>query len=127
MKRIFTAIIGCMVLISLCYLTPPKAIGGSIEYDVADSAKITRVNYYIEMWKGRNRLIFEIGVKNTSAVAHQYRLKIFLQEGPSAGALYPRKGNPPVIKPGDEYRLKLPFLYEELPAGFIIKVTELNL
>jgi len=27
------------------------------------------------------------------------------------------------IKPGAECKLKLPFLYEKLPAGFTIKIT----
>ena len=46
MKRICTIVLGCMILISFCYLTPPNAIGGAIEYDVADSAEITRGTYY---------------------------------------------------------------------------------
>jgi len=42
MKRICTIVLECMILISFCYLTPPNAIGGAIEYDVTDSAEITR-------------------------------------------------------------------------------------
>lgn len=126
MKRGSKVLVGLMVMGLMLHVLPMEATSGGISYDVADSAEIGQITYSLEMWKGAKRLMFEIEVKNVSQEPHQYRLKIFLVDGPSAGALYPRKGNPPVIKPGETYKLKLPLLYEKLPAGFDIRITQLD-
>jgi len=96
-----------------------------VAYNVCPSAKITKVEYFIKKYKGAPRLHFTIAIKNVSKEPKRFRVQIFLPEGPSAGGFYPRKGKPPVMKPGEELSRTFPMYFSTIPSGFTIVVKEL--
>ncbi len=117
---------------SFCGIVSAKSTGennSAIAYDVVSSAQIIKVAYYLEKFKERETVHFEIEVKNISSEPKRFKLKVFIAGGPEApGAVYyyPRKGNPPVIKSGESYMKPLPMVFfDRLPTGFTIKVEEM--
>jgi len=131
-KNKLTIILGVLILfigsiiLASCATTSGKAkTGAAITYDVCSSAKITSVSYFIKKYKGAPRLHIKIGIKNISKEPKRFRVKIFLSEGPSSGGFYPRKGKPPVIKPGKELSRTFPMYFSKFPSGFTIVVQEL--
>jgi len=98
----------------------------AVMYDVVSSAQITKVSYYLDKFKGRETVHFEVGVKNISSEPKRFKLKVFISDGPGAAYYYPRKGKPPVLKPGESYMKPLPMVFfDRLPTGFTIKVEEM--
>jgi hypothetical protein len=99
---------------------------GGIEYQVVPSAMITKVVYYLEDFRGRNTVYFEISVKNTSNEPKRFKLTVLIPDGPGAAYYYPREGNPPVLKPGEVHVQPLPLIfYDKLPGSFTIQVEEM--
>jgi hypothetical protein len=96
-----------------------------IVFDLVPTAQVTQVNYYLKKFKGKETIFFEIGVKNISNEPKRFKLKVFIHDGPSAAYYYPRKGKPPVIKPGEVYTKPLPVvIYPKIPHGFTIRVED---
>ena len=53
-------------------------------------------------------------------------MTVDIQEGPVASYFYPRKGKPPLLKPGEEYCKPMPMVFfNKLPASFSIIVSEM--
>jgi hypothetical protein len=67
----------------------------------------------------------KVGIKNISDKPLRYRLSIFLPDGVSSGGFYPRKGKPPVLKPGEEKARTFPMYYDSIPDAYTLKVDEL--
>jgi hypothetical protein len=83
----------------------------NIEYQVTPEAEVTQLKCEIGTHKGKPSLIFTAGVKNVSSEPLRYRLNIFLMDmDKAAGHLIPRKGKPPVLEPGKEKTVKIPFI-----------------
>lgn len=83
---------------------------GNIEWDICKSAEITSFACELGSFKKKPALIYTVTVKNTSNAPHRYRLNIFLlDQDKAAGFLVPRKGKPPVVKPGETATVKIPF------------------
>jgi hypothetical protein len=66
-----------------------------------------------------------VGIKNISDEPLRYRVSIFLPDGASSGGFYPRKGKPPVVKPGEEKVRTFPMYYDKIPEAITVKVDEL--
>ena len=116
---------GLLVFVLFMFQT---AFGVEMSFQTPASLALSKVTYDVAKFKGKDRLIFEITIKNVSSDPHRYRLRIALTNGPSAGALCPRKGKPPQISPGKEFTVKLPFLdYDKMPEGVAISLTEIKL
>jgi hypothetical protein len=119
-------------LLSACATTGKPAaqagIAPNITYQVADSAQLTKVAYYLKDYEGAERLHMELTVKNISSEAKRYRVHIFLPEGPGGGSLFPRKvkGDAKGIAAGEEHSMALPMYFDRLPSGFTIVVKELG-
>ena len=94
---------------------------------VCPTAKITTLEYFLKKSKfsGGPKLHMKIGIKNTSDKPHRYRVSIFLPDGASSGGFYPRKGKPPVLKPGEEKVRTFPMYYGSIPDAYTVKVDEL--
>ena len=105
-----------------------EGISQNIVYDVADSAQISKISYYLKNYKGAERLHIAIAVKNISSETKRYRVNIFLPEGPSGGGLYPRKvkGDVKGVPAGEEHSREFPMYFDQLPSGFTIIVKELG-
>ncbi len=94
---------------------------------VCPTAKITTLECFMKESKfsGGPKLHMKIGIKNISDQPHRYRVSIFLPDGASSGGFYPRKGKPPVLKPGEEKVLTFPMYYDSIPDAYTVKVDEL--
>jgi hypothetical protein len=94
---------------------------------VCPTAKITTVEYFLKKSKfsGGPKLHMKVGIKNISDKPLRYRLSIFLPDGVSSGGFYPRKGKPPVLKPGEEKARTFPMYYDSIPDAYTLKVDEL--
>jgi hypothetical protein len=116
------------VLISGCATQPEKKGNGPVEtLQVCPTATISTLEYSKEKSKvsGGPKLHVKVGVTNISDKPLRYRVSIFLPDGASSGGFYPRKGNPAVLKPGEEKVRKFPMYYDEIPDAVTIKVDEL--
>ena len=83
---------------------------GSIDWNICKSAKITSFTCELGSFKKRQALVYTVAIKNTCTAPHRYRLNIFLlDQDKAAGFLVPRKGRPPVVKPGETVTVKIPF------------------
>ena len=121
--------------LSLCFLggcastgstgggTAGGGIPSNIRYDVVKGAEITKVAYFFEKYQGKDRLHFEVTIKNLTDQTKRYRLNILLPEGPAAGGFYPVKGNG--IEPGKDLTQKYPMYFHSMPTGFTLVVKEL--
>ncbi|RLB73224.1 MAG: hypothetical protein DRH03_03535 [Deltaproteobacteria bacterium] len=83
---------------------------GDVEWQLCGDAEITSFVCELGSFKKKPALVYTVAVKNNSAKPHRYRLNIFLlDQDKAAGHLVPRKGKPPVVKPGETVTVKVPF------------------
>jgi len=83
---------------------------GDIEWQVCKVAEVTSFACEVGKVKKKQALIYTVAIKNTDSKPHRYRLNIFLLDQDKAvGHLVPRKGKPPVVKPGATATVKVPF------------------
>ena len=83
---------------------------GAVEWQICAGAEITSFACELGTFKKKAALVYTVSVKNSSDKAHRYRLNIFLLDQDKAvGHLVPRKGKPPVVKPGETVTVKMPF------------------
>jgi len=115
------------VLISGCATAPKKGEGPVATLKVCPSAEITTLNYFMKKSKfsGGEKFHIKVGIKNISDKGKRYRVSIFLPDGVSSGGFYPRKGKPPVLKPGTEEVATFPMYSDSIPDSLIVKVEEL--
>jgi hypothetical protein len=84
---------------------------GDIEWQVCKVAEIASFKCELGSFKKKPSLIYTVAVKNTDSKPHRYRVNIFLvDQDKAAGYLVPRKGKPPVVKPGETATVKIPFI-----------------
>jgi hypothetical protein len=125
---LITAVCVGFVLISGCATQPEKKGNGPVEtLKVCPTAKITTLEYSMKESKftGGPKLHVKVGITNISDKPLRYRVSIFLPDGASSGGFYPRKGKPPVIKPGEEKVREFPMYYDKTPDDITVKVDEL--
>jgi hypothetical protein len=96
--------------------------------EVCPTAKITTLECFMKESKfsGGPKLHMKIGLKNISDQPHRYRVNIFLPDGASSGGFYPVKGDPPVLKPGEEKVATFPLYSDSIPDAYTVKVDELD-
>ena len=83
---------------------------GAIEWQICKEAKITSFACELGSFKKKPALVYTVAVKNVTEKDHRYRLNIFLlDQDKAAGYLVPRKGKPPIVKPGETVTVKIPF------------------
>jgi hypothetical protein len=94
---------------------------------VCPTAKITTLECFMKKSKfsGGEKLHVKIAIKNISDKPHRYRVSIFLPDGASSGGFYPRKGKPPVLKPGEEKERTFPMYFDSIPTDYTVKVDEI--
>ena len=106
---------------------PPEDWKEGIAYDVAPSAKITKVSFYMGKTESGPMLIYEVGIQNVSPKATRFKLTIFPLDGDPVSGSYPllaRKGKPLALEPKEEMIQKWPVFAKELPKGFALVVKE---
>ena len=125
---LITAVCVGFVLISGCATQPEKKGNGPVEtLKVCPTAKITTLEYFMKESKfsGGPKLHIKVGITNISDKPLRYRVSIFLPDGASSGGFYPRKGKPPVIKPGEEKAREFPMYSDKKLDAITIQVDEL--
>ena len=86
----------------------------SISWEVVPEAKLTQFDCAMGTHGGQTSLIFDVGLMNVADKPLRYRVNVFLEDMDKAvGALVPRKGKPPVVEPGKEVKIKMPFIGTE--------------
>lgn len=108
---------------------PPENWSEGIAYDVAPSAKITKVSFYMGKTESGPMLFYEVGIQNGSEKATRFKLTIFPLEGDPVSGYYPatkRKGKPLALEPKEEMILKWPVFIKEMPKGFALVVKEVE-
>lgn len=86
----------------------------SISWEVVPEAKLTQFDCAMGTHGGQASLIFNVGLMNVTDKPLRYRVNVFLEDMDKAvGALVPRKGKPPVVAPGEEAKIKMPFIGTE--------------
>jgi len=83
----------------------------NITWNVVPQADVTSFSCTLAEFKKKPAVIFKVGVKNISDKAQRFRVQIYLlEEGKAVGHLVPRKGKPPVLKPGQEKVVTCPVI-----------------
>jgi hypothetical protein len=115
------------MLISGCATSAKKAEGPVATLKVCSSAEVTTLKYFMKKSKfsGGPKLHIKVGIKNISDKEKRYRVSVFLPDGASSGGFYPRKGKPPVLKPGAEKVRTFPMYFDGIPDSLTVKVEEL--
>ena len=115
-RRIFLCVIMIMLvgtpLWSFASSNKPAEVkcAGAVEWQICAGAEITAFACELGSFKKKPALVYTVAVKNASDKDHRYRLNIFLlDQDKAAGHLVPRKGKPPVVKPGETITVKIPF------------------
>jgi hypothetical protein len=104
------------------------AESGGIGYIVPATAEITKVSYYLDDYKGKKTIFFEISLKNISDQPKRFKVTVDIPNGPSSAYYYPESGKPPVLKPGELHVKPMPMvIYDKLPGQFTIIVKELEI
>ena len=95
-----------------------------ITWQVAKEAKLTQFDCIVGIHGGQPSLIFTVGLENTTANPLRYRINIFLEDmDKAAGHLVPRKGKPPVLKPGESQTVTIPFIGTDKESKQILVVV----
>jgi hypothetical protein len=105
----------------------PEAVNcpASIDWVVVPEARLTQFDCAMGAHGGQTSLIFNVGIMNVTEQPHRYRVNVFLEDMDKAvGALVPRKGNPPVVRPGEEAKIKMPFIGTEAQSKKVTVVVK---
>lgn len=101
-------VLGVLLVAGCATTRPPEnlACDTDIRWDVTSEAQIKQFACALE----GDTLSFAAEVQNVSDTPQRFRLNIFLlDQDKAAGHLIPRKGNPPVVAPGESETVKVPF------------------
>ena len=92
--------------------TPQKlTCKAAIEWQITEEAVIRSFYCSRGKHKGRAAMIIKAGLKNASDIPQRFRIRIFLLDKKiGAGHLVPRRGEPPVLAPGESQTIRIPFL-----------------
>jgi len=97
---------------------------GRIDVQMAAEAEVVGLNCFFKDYKGVKSLHFDVKVKNVSSTDQRYRVNLFLDNGKAVGGLLPRKGKPPIVKPGEEASFSYPLQGMAERAGNVTLVVK---
>lgn len=99
-----------------------------IKWDVTELAKLTQFDCAVGKHGGQTSLIFTVGIENPTEQPYRYRVNIFLEDmDKAAGHYVPRKGKPPVVDPGKNTTVKIPFIGTDQPSkNIMVTVTTMS-
>jgi hypothetical protein len=98
---------------------------GAIEWQICKVAEIENFACELGTFKKKPALVYTVAIRNTDAKPHRYRLNIFLlDQDKAAGHLVPRKGKPPVVKPGATATVKVPFFKATAASSKMLVVVK---
>ncbi len=97
---------------------------GQIEAQVSPEAELAGLDCFFKPYKGVESLHFKVTLKNVSDKPQRYRVNLFLDNGKAVGGLIPRKGKPPVVKPGEEASFTYPVKGMAEPAKEVLLLVK---
>jgi hypothetical protein len=118
-------LLACTLALTGVVATPAASAGlscaeaGSIDAQVVDEAEVVGFDCSFKDYKGVKSLHFDVKLKNVSSADQRYRVNLFMDNGKAVGGLLPRKGKPPVIKPGEEASFTYPIQGMAEKAGSV--------
>ena len=126
---------GLMLSLAGCASAPPanvKAVNceaSKIAWEVTSEAEVVDFSCAMGVHELEPSLIYTVTLKNVSLSPQRFRLNIFLLDMDKAsGSLIPQKGKPPVVAPGDEQTVKIPFMKTtNLPAKTMVRVKTISI
>ena len=128
-RILLITVVATGLILSIGSATAAEKGGKSFQatFEACPTAQITAFECFLKQSKfsGGPKLHVKLDIKNISEKPNRYRVSIFLPEGASAGGFYPRKGKPPVLKPGEVKSRTFPMYYEDFPDSLTIRVEEL--
>ncbi len=136
MKRMQTVSLTLTVLLSILMLVGCASMGPpgnvrdvtcsakTISWDVAKEAQISNFACSLGKFGMDPSLIFTMDLTNVSETALRFRVNVFLEDmDKAAGHLVPRKGKPPLLKPGQTVGVKIPFIKTETISDKVLVVV----
>ena len=129
-------LVGALTLIIMAgyaeakYIPKGKVVcPADIAWSVVPQADVTSFSCTVTEFKKKEAVVFKVGIKNISGKAQRFRVQIFLlKEGKAVGGLVPRKGKPPVLKPGEEKVVTYPVIKAtQLPKKLEVIVKTISL
>lgn len=97
----------------------------SIQFESSPHAQIVQLKYFLKKWNGKQRLHFQVEIKNVSEMERRFRVRIALKEDDVVGMLFPQKvKGDGGIKAGGTYSAIIPTLNEEMPSNFSVFVED---
>jgi len=117
--------LGLLLLAAMALWAVPALAGAQpkTDYKVVATAKVTKVDYQIKKYKGKDRLHVTVEVKNVAKQPKRFRVNIWLPGGAAGGGFYPRKKK--AIEPGKTLSRTFPMYYDKIPPEATILVKEL--
>jgi len=105
------------------------ACPADITWNVIPKADVTSFSCTMGEFQKEQAVIFKVGVKNISDKAQRFRVQIYLlEEGKAVGHLVPRKGKPPVLKPGQEKVVTCPVIKaNQLPKKLEVVINAISI
>jgi len=105
------------------------ACPADITWNVIPKADVTSFSCTMGEFQKEPAVIFKVGVKNISDKAQRFRVQIYLlEEGKAVGHLVPRKGKPPVLKPGQEKVVTCPVIKaNQLPKKLEVVINAISI
>jgi len=125
---VILAFFGCTV--SMYKPAGPVECGAKIKWQVAGEAEVTYFKCFVKEYKGwkRSVLHFAIKVRNKSDRPQRFRVNFILPEqGLATGGLLPRKGKPPILKPGEEAEGTYPVRFHRIPSEVEVVIRTVSL
>lgn len=110
--------VGLAVLVAGCATSgPPENVrqvsctAANVQWDVTPDVQLLDFGCTLGKHGMDPALIYTMTLKNVTDKPLRYRVNIFLLDmDKAAGHLVPRKGKPPVVKPGESAKVKIPFI-----------------
>ncbi len=99
-----------------------------IFWDITKAAYVTGFSCNVKPYKGKEMLQYTISFKNVASEPYRFRVLIIDPAGKSVGGLIPRKGKPPVLKPGKEAKFTYPVpAHTTVPEQIEVIVKEIKM
>ena len=100
------------------------AEAGKIDAQVVAAAEVVGFDCSFKDYKGTKSLHFDVEIKNVSNAEQRYRVNLFLDNDKAVGGLLPRKGKPPVLKPGETGSFTYPVIGMAEKAGDVTLIVK---
>ena len=124
-------LLSILLLVGCASMGPPSNVrdvtcgAKTITWEVAKEAEISNFACNLGKFGVDPSLIFTMDLTNVTDTALRYRVNIFLEDmDKAAGHLVPRKGKPPVVKPGQTASIKIPFMKTEVLSDNVLVVVK---